>query len=156
LAEGYLDAPQATAERFTTGGLRSGDLGFMHEGRLYITGRIDDLMTVAGRNVYARDLEAAISEVAGLRPGGYAIVDLDDGGTRLVAVVEPRANHPDLSVMAADIAASVRASAGVMLDGCLFVERGRLPKTPSGKVQRFRCRELAADRPGPGRIRIEL
>lgn len=155
LAEGYLNAPQATAERFTAEGLRSSDLGFVDHGNVYITGRMDDLMTIAGRNIYARDLEASMSRVAGLRPGGYSIVDVDNGGAaRLVAVVEPRSHHPDLSVMAANITAAVRASAGIMVDECLFVDRGQLPKTPSGKVQRFRCRELASEGPGEGRVSI--
>jgi acyl-CoA synthetase (AMP-forming)/AMP-acid ligase II len=154
LAEGYLDDPAATAERFTADGLRTGDLGFLRDGHLYVTGRVDDLLCVAGRNLYARDIEVSLAAVPGVRPGGCAVVDVDGGAApRLVAVVEPRADHPDFAVMAEQLGAATRAAAGVMLDECVFVERGQLPKTPSGKVQRFRCRELAADGGGSVRLR---
>jgi fatty-acyl-CoA synthase len=157
LADGYLGAPEATAERFTSDGLLTGDVGFLNEGNLYVTGRLDDLMIVAGRNVHARDLEASLSGVVGVRPGGYSIIDVDDGGTtRLVALVEPRRDHPDLSLMAADIGAAVRAGSGITIADFVFVEPGRLPKTPSGKVQRFRCREMAADVANTRAVRIRL
>jgi fatty-acyl-CoA synthase len=118
-----------------------------------VTGRLDDLMSVAGRNVYARDVELCLTAVSGVRPGGCAVVDVD---TRLVAVIEPRAGHPELTAVAADVRAASRAGAGVLIDECVFVPRGRLPKTPSGKVQRFRCRELAASGGGDGAIRVRL
>ncbi len=147
LAEGYLGAPELTARKFTPGGLKTGDLGFLHEGRLFVTGRRDDLMTIAGRNVYARDIEAAIQATGHPRPGCCAVVPLAataDGP--LVTVLEPVEHHPDPSVMARDIAAAARAGAAVRITECLFLPRGAFPKTPSGKVQRFRCRELALDR----------
>ena len=58
--------------------------------------------------------------------------------------MEPTAGHPDLSLIARDIVARVRAGAGVAIHECLFVEQGVLPKTPSGKVRRFQCKEMAA------------
>jgi acyl-CoA synthetase (AMP-forming)/AMP-acid ligase II len=152
-ASGYLGAPDATAERFGPDGLRTRDLGFVHEGRLYVTGRSDDLIVVAGRNVYARDVEAALAAVPGLRAGGCSVIHAHEAGApRLTAVVEPTANHADLGVMAGDIAAAALAGAGVTIEKCVFLEPGRLPKTPSGKVQRFRCRELVEAGPGPGAV----
>jgi fatty-acyl-CoA synthase len=154
LADGYLGAPELTARRFTSRGLLTGDLGFVADGKLFVSGRADDLMSVAGRNVYARDLEAAICSVPGVQPGSCAVVEADEGvPQRLAAVVELRGSHPDLTVMAAGIRAAARAAAGAAIDRCIFVPRGTLPKTPSGKVQRFRCRELAqeGDRSGEAR-----
>jgi acyl-CoA synthetase (AMP-forming)/AMP-acid ligase II len=148
LAVGYLGAPQETAERFTADGLRTGDFGFVHDGRLYVTGRSDDLMIMAGRNLYARDVEAALAGVPGLRPGRFAVVDVEvHGDTRLVALIEPMPGHPDFAVMARDVATAARAAVGVTIAECVFVAPGDLPKTPSGKIQRFRCREHATSRP---------
>jgi fatty-acyl-CoA synthase len=83
-------------------------------------------------------------------------VDIGDGAGRLVVLVEPRDGHPDFSVMAEQIASSARASAGVRIDECVFLSRGALPKTPSGKVQRFRCRELAQGTTQSNQVRIAL
>jgi fatty-acyl-CoA synthase len=144
MATGYLGEPEATRRRFTHDGLMTGDIGFVVDGELFVAGRTDDLMPFAGRNVYARDVEVALSEVAGVRPGNCAVVDVANGsGTRLIAVVEPRTEDPDFGRVARRLARSARAGAGVKIDECVFVRRGGLPKTPSGKVQRFRCREIA-------------
>jgi fatty-acyl-CoA synthase len=145
LAQGYLGAPDATQARFTPDGLRTGDLGFLSDGELFVTGRLDDLMCIGGRNLYARDLELAVARVAGVRPGNCAVVDVDTiDGTQLVAIIEPDLKHPDFSVMEEQIVAVARESAGARIMRCLFLPRGRLPKSPSGKIQRYRCREMAA------------
>ena len=149
LARGYLNAEGATRARFTPQGLVTGDLGFISNGHLFITGRIDDLISVGGRNIYARDVENALCSVAGIRAGSCAVVDVDIGGDRLiVAVIEPRPHHPDRAVMAEQIARSARRSAGVGIDACVFLGQGEFPRTPSGKLQRFRCRELVAEGAG--------
>jgi fatty-acyl-CoA synthase len=146
LAAGYLDAPRQTKQRFTSCGLLTGDLGFVNENELYLCGRLDDLMSIAGRNVFARDIETALAVLPGVRAGACAVVNVDsEDGTRLIAVVEPRPDHPAFQIMADSIAAAALSVVGVRVDECLFVRRGRLPKTPSGKVQRFRCRELATE-----------
>src|SRR6202035_2211892 len=59
LAEGYVGSPDVPHERFSDG-LQTGDLGFLLDGELFISGRIDELLCIAGRNVYATDIEAAI------------------------------------------------------------------------------------------------
>jgi fatty-acyl-CoA synthase len=146
LAEGYLGLHGETARRFTADGLLTGDLGFVLDQHLYVTGRLDDLLVVAGRNVYARDIEAAILETGAIRPGSCAVVQLLDAGEpRLAAVVEPVERHPDFAVMAAQMAQAARASAGVRLSECVFLPVGVFPKTPSGKTRRFRCQELAGE-----------
>jgi acyl-CoA synthetase (AMP-forming)/AMP-acid ligase II len=147
LASGYLNAPERTDARFTPEGLLTGDIGFEHEGQVYITGRSGDLLIVAGRNVYARDIEHAIAGAGGVRPGSCAVVNVNgDSDPRLVAVVEPVDGHPDLGVMSQRMAAAARDAAGVRLAECVFLPRGQFPKTPSGKAQRHRCQELASDR----------
>jgi acyl-CoA synthetase (AMP-forming)/AMP-acid ligase II len=144
MAVGYLEDRRATEQRFTPAGLRTGDLGCMLDGELYVTGRQDDLIVVGGRNVYARDLEWALSRLDSVRAGNCAVVALDEGpARRLVALVEHSAGKADRMALARQMSALAVRGAGVGLDACLFLSPGALPKTASGKLQRYRCRELA-------------
>lgn len=107
---GYLDAPNLTAERFGPDGLRTGDLGFANDGHPFLTGRQDDLMSVAGRNIFAQDIEQTLAGVTGVRPGACSVVDVAGRETpRLVAVIEARPNHPDLGRIAGDALDVTRA-----------------------------------------------
>jgi fatty-acyl-CoA synthase len=143
-AVGYLDDPEATAERFTPDGVRTGDLGLVVDGELYVAGRADDLIVVGGRNVFARDLEWAASRLDGVRTGNCAVVEVRDGSTqRIVALIEHSAGASDRRALARELGALTVRRAGVSLDACLFLAAGALPKTSSGKLQRYRCRELA-------------
>lgn len=142
LASGYIDDPEATQARFADGWLQTRDVGFVHDGMLYVHGRLDDMLNVGGRNVWARDVEAEISRQAPVRPGSCVLVDLVVGdGTSLVLVVEPKpGGSPDeIASVGRRVALEM---AGVRLDQCVVLARGALPKTPSGKVQRYRCREI--------------
>ena len=141
LAEGYLGRPDLTAQRFQGNEFRTGDLGALVDGELYVIGRIDDILIVAGRNVNARDIEANLSAVAGIRPGNCVLVQEDRGRSGIVLLAE---THPgaDFTAIAREARRISRDTAGVPIDACVFVGAGSLPKTPSGKVQRFRCREL--------------
>jgi acyl-CoA synthetase (AMP-forming)/AMP-acid ligase II len=143
LATGYFGDRSTTDERFVDGELRTRDLGFVLDGELYVLGRQDDMLSVAGRNVWARDVEAAIGRIDGIRSGSCVLVDVhDETGARLVLVAEPNGprDFDDLSRRCMD--AAVEAS-GVSVHECVMVRPGTLPKTPSGKIQRFRCREQA-------------
>jgi fatty-acyl-CoA synthase len=145
LANGYLGRPELTAARFTDRGLRTGDHGLLRDGELFVVGREDDLMSVAGRNVYARDIELALAGLPGVRPGGCAVVDLPAGAApRLVAVLEPRDTGGDLRTLARHISSASVEAVGVGIDECVFLPRGSFPKTPSGKLQRHRCRAIAS------------
>lgn len=154
LAGGYLEAQDLTRSRFSKDGYLTGDLGFILDGELFVTGRSDDLMCLLGRNVYGQDIETALVRVDGVNPGGCVVVDVESA--KLVAVVEPKQGHRSLEVMAEEMATAARSGAGVQLDECIFVPPGYLPKTPSGKTQRFRCRALAADANTHSAIRITL
>ncbi len=140
---GYLDDPVATAARFGPEGIHTGDLGFIHRGQLFVTGRMDDLMSIGGRNVYARDIEGSLTGTAGVRRGGIAVVDVDG---RLVVLVERADQSVSRSAITREVRSRARAAAGVHIDRCILLERGALPKTPSGKLQRHRCRLIALDR----------
>ncbi|MFI0738429.1 AMP-binding protein [Streptomyces sp. NPDC021100] len=146
LAQGYYADPARTAERFHDGRLRTGDLGFLRDGELYVLGRADDMLSVGGRKVYATEIESAVDSMRNIRKGCAAVVDAGDtGATRLVLMVEPQGNPKDFRPIAEEAATLALEKAGVALDECLFLPRGVLPKTPSGKIQRFRCRALLTD-----------
>jgi acyl-CoA synthetase (AMP-forming)/AMP-acid ligase II len=148
LADGYLHDPERTAARFRDGELWTGDLAFAVDGQVYVVGRSDDMLTVAGRNVYASEIEAAVDRIDGVRRGCSTIVDAGANGGRrsqLVLLLELRSEDADVDRLAAAAARAAIEIAGVDLGECVFLPRGVLPKTPSGKIQRFRCRQLLAD-----------
>lgn len=144
LASGYLADERATQERFANGEVRTGDLGFTHENHLYVLSRLDDMITAGGRNLFARDIEVAISGSAAVRPGSCVLVNLagNGGGGQLLAMAEPTKDATDFAGIARSLSDSVRKTTGFRLDECLIVPPGTLPKTPSGKIQRFRCRQM--------------
>ncbi|MEU5884319.1 AMP-binding protein [Spirillospora sp. NPDC047279] len=144
LASGYHGDPELTRQRFAADGLHTGDLAFVGDGELYLVGRLDDLVSVGGRNVYTREIELAVDTLAPVRRGCSTIIDLGGPDTpgRLVLVTELRNGTIDYQSVADDVAAIAMAKAGVEVGECVFVRRGAVPKTPSGKIQRYRCRQL--------------
>jgi fatty-acyl-CoA synthase len=143
LAEGYYRDPVRSAERFVEGELATGDLGFMRDGELFVVGRSDDMVSVAGRKVYAGEIEAAVDRLAPVRSGCSTIIDIGgEDRARLVMLLELKDEAADCRSLASAVSRAARAKAGILLDECIFLKRGALPKTPSGKIQRFRCRQL--------------
>src|SRR6185312_14046107 len=140
---GYYAEPTRTRERLSNGELATRDLGFLHDGELYLVGRTDDMLSVGGRNVCTSEIEAAVGAIEGVRHGCCTIVDLPGGDVpRLALLVELRDGHGDFDAIAAAAMRTATAKAGVRLSECVFLEKGTLPKTPTGKIQRFRCRDL--------------
>jgi acyl-CoA synthetase (AMP-forming)/AMP-acid ligase II len=145
LMSGYLGDERATADRVRDGALHTRDVGFLQDGEVYVVGRTDDVMIVGGRNVWARDLERHVERVPGVRTGCCVVVDVaDDHGSRLVVLAEPARGHSDhLTLARATVDAATQAG-GVAISEGLIVAPGTLPKTPSGKLQRHRCRDLVS------------
>lgn len=130
--------------------LRTGDLGFVQDGYLFVTGRIKDILIVRGVKHHLNDLDTticAVSEV--LVPGaGTVFTETDDlsGTERLVAVheISRRAYPlPDDAALAAAVSEAVLRGHGIRLDHISFVREGRLPRTTSGKVQRQNAQAYA-------------
>ena len=143
LAEGYHDLPEATRQRFRDGAFATGDFGFVDEGDLYVAGRLDDRLIAAGRNIDVAELELEISERTMVRSGSCAVVDVRHGDVQkvvLVAELEADSGPGELLAQARDIAARRH---GLRIDRAVILDRGQFPKTPTGKAQRYRCRELA-------------
>ena len=148
VAQGYWRQPEKTAHDFGArldgepdAGpfLRSGDLGFVHQGELYVTGRIKDLIILRGRNHYPQDLElTAEGAHPALRPGCGAAVSVEvDGEERLVVIYEV-ARHADdePEVVAEAVRQAVAESHQVQVYDVVLIRAGTLSKTSSGKVQR--------------------
>lgn len=138
--------------------LRTGDLGFLHDGQLVVTGRLKDLIIVRGQNHYPQDIELTAQRAAqALRPGGGAafLVTAGDGEDRLVLVHEVRRQAGDIDVrhVIAAIREAVAQEHGLQLHTVVLVPAGGMPKTSSGKIQRWLCRArfLSAELPEIGR-----
>jgi 8-amino-7-oxononanoate synthase len=123
--------------------LRTGDMGFMREGQLYVTGRLDDLIIVRGLNRYPQDIEATARGSHPLLGSGYgaAFVADDHGSQRLVLVQEvARKREVDLASVLDAVRGAVLDEHGLALDAVVLVRSGAIPRTSSGKIQRHACR----------------
>ena len=154
VAMGYWNRPAETAAAFDarlTDGrgpyLRTGDLGVMAEGELTVTGRVKDLVIVAGRKLHAEDIEATIHEIADdrLRHGSNAVFAAEIGGKeRIIVAVElcrpPGRMSGDLAPIRAAIGAAVARTHDVTVHDVAFLAPGEIPRTSSGKVRRHLCR----------------
>lgn len=124
---------------------KTGDLGFIKDGKLFITGRSKDLLIVHGKNVYPQDLEFVISEVSeNIETNSVAVFALDssDGGVVAVAEVGRHAIHRDLEKLADDIHERVLSDSLINLSNIVLVRTYSLSKTSSGKIRRAYCKSL--------------
>lgn len=136
LFDGYIPSRSDTSGDW----LQTGDWGVLADGELYVTGREDDLLCVAGRNLFAWELEHAVMDVFSVRPGNCAVVP--DGRGRYMAFFETRGGGDDLEDVLLQVKRRLVAVAGIGPSTVACVRRGALAKTPSGKLQR---NHIAAD-----------
>jgi len=136
----YFANPQANAESFTDDGwFNTGDLAFLREGTLTLTGREKDLIIVNGANYITSDLESVAEQVPGTEVTYVAacgVHDPDHGTDRVVVFFVPAASHPDHSGTASRIATALAADVGLSPDLVIPVTKDEFPKTASGKIQR--------------------
>ncbi|MCB8950601.1 MAG: AMP-binding protein [Ardenticatenales bacterium] len=156
VAQGYWHQPEKTTETFRafladTGEgpfLRTGDLGFLYAGELFVTGRLKDLIIVRGRNHYPQDIESSVEDShPALRPGCSAAFAVDHDGDEQVVVVQ-EVNHQesmDLAALARIIRQAVAVKHELQLHAVVLLEPRTIPKTSSGKVQRHLCRQKFLD-----------
>ncbi|MGA4993678.1 fatty acyl-AMP ligase [Nonomuraea bangladeshensis] len=144
VARAYWRDPARTAEVFGADGwLRTGDLGVWHDGRLYVTGRIKDLVIVDGRNHYPQDIEATVQEAheAVRRDRVVAFAVPGEDTERLVVVAERsrRGQGADAAEVARAVRAAVRAGHDLAVHDFVLTEAGAVPRTSSGKLARRAC-----------------
>lgn len=154
LARGYWERAQLTQETFgatlaETGEkkyLCTGDLGFILDGELFLTGRLKDAIIIRGQNHYPQDIEQTVQQShPALRVNGGAVVAVEaDGQEKLVIIQEVERNylkHLDIKEVRKTIAFSVTAQHSLPIHATVLIKPGSLPKTSSGKIQRHICRQ---------------
>ncbi|HEY3751012.1 MAG TPA: fatty acyl-AMP ligase [Pseudonocardiaceae bacterium] len=157
VAAGYWRQPELTSRTFRAstadgeaGFLRTGDLGVLSDGELYVTGRLKDVLVVNGRNLYPHDIERAVRrEHPALAAGAGAVFALGERDDRLVLVHEVKKSLADRTEdeLVGLLRAAVRAEFDVHLTQVVFVPPGGIAKTTSGKVRRAAVRQaFLADR----------
>ncbi len=152
VAQGYWERPEETCRTFgarladSDAGpfLRTGDLGFLQEGELFITGRLKDLLIIHGRNHYPQDIELTVEQChAALRAGGGAAFTVEIDGQEQVVVVH-EVERQQLNVAVEQVATVVRQAVAeqheLHIYALVLIKPGSLPKTSSGKIQRYACR----------------
>ncbi|MBV8167761.1 MAG: AMP-binding protein [Alphaproteobacteria bacterium] len=138
LFDGYVNQPDATAERLLDGWYRTGDLGYLAEGELFVVGRQDDLIISNGRNHYAHELERVVSTVDGVIPGRCVALGVYNptlGSQDIVVLAEGRGD-----VAASAVADGIRLATARAFDIAVHAVHvcapGQLVKTTSGKISR--------------------
>eukprot|EP00797_Seminavis_robusta_P005916 Sro1398_g269260.1 Putative fatty-acid--CoA ligase FadD21 (1315) ;mRNA; f:11828-16087 len=162
VAAGYHGKPELSREVFqaklppegsasdqddsSTTFLRTGDLGFMQDGCLYVCGRIKDLLIINGVNYYPQDIELAVQSCNGVRPGCVAAFSSDDSGEgdgQLEVVFEIRnANKKTAQTVCEAIKSAIIQDIGIVPSKIIALEERSIAKTTSGKIQRRRNRDL--------------
>lgn len=128
---GYLNRD---AQPFVDGWLDTGDLGFLHKGELYVTGRAKDVLIVRGQNHAPHELERAADTVPGIRTGcSVAVSDLHDGTESVVVFAEVRTPQEG---QADAVMRAVQSATGVAPDLVVLLAPGTIPRTSSGKLRR--------------------
>ncbi|AIR91418.1 non-ribosomal peptide synthase/polyketide synthase [Pseudomonas cremoricolorata] len=154
IALGYWRNPEASARTFVERDgqtwLRTGDLGFLRGGELFVSGRLKDLLIVRGQNLYPQDLELTLeTEVPGLRKGRVAVFAVEHDGAEGIGVAVEVGRGMQKSTPADSLIKHIRQ---VLAEACnqapavvLLLNPGGLPKTSSGKLQRSACRQRLGD-----------
>jgi 8-amino-7-oxononanoate synthase/acyl carrier protein len=152
VAQGYWNNAEATQATFRahlsdTGQgpfLRTGDLGFLQDGELFVTGRIKDLIIIRGVNRYPQDVEQTVERASEriVSQGVAAFAVEQAQRERLVVVAEvERTRRDDWSDVIAAVRRAVTAEHELPPDAVVLVRFGSIPKTSSGKIQRHACRD---------------
>lgn len=141
---GYFNNALATRSALVDGWLHTGDLGFMLEGRVYISGRIKDLIILNGRNYYPQSIEWEVEQLAGVRRGNVAAFStLGENSEALVVVAETKLQDKQALIQLENtIKETIQTALGLRTDTVKLIAAGALPKTSSGKLQRAKTKRM--------------
>jgi fatty-acyl-CoA synthase len=135
MTAGYFENHQATRDLLKGGWLHTGDLGFMVDDQVFISGRQKDLIILNGRNYHPQAIEWIVEQTDGVRKGNVvAFSTIGQDTERLIVVAESTAL--DQERVKASVSAQLKASLGLAAQEVILVPRGAIPKTSSGKLQR--------------------
>jgi acyl-CoA synthetase (AMP-forming)/AMP-acid ligase II len=124
---------------------RTGDLGFMKDGELYICGRLKDLIKKAGKSIFPADVESILEKLGGVRPGSVAAFRVQSENAELLGVaLEYRGPSDEYDKLIADGRALLHAKANIEADIFWRLRPGEIPKTTSGKIRRSELTLMAA------------
>jgi acyl-CoA synthetase (AMP-forming)/AMP-acid ligase II len=125
--------------------LRTGDLGFISEGELFVSGRLKELIVIRGHNHYPQDIEETVARLhPAFRPNSsFACSCLVDGEERLVILqeIDRQTRQLDLADVTWSIRRAIAEKHQLQVHEIVFLRNGSLPKTTSGKVKRHECRQ---------------
>ena len=143
---GYFRNPPQTGSLFSGQWLNSGDMAYIANGEVFITGRSKDIIIRAGRNIYPEEIEEAIGKIEGVRKGNVAVfgsIDPDSATERLIVLAETRKRQPDaLAELRVAINTVVNDLAGTPPDEVVLAPPNSVLKTSSGKIRRAASRKL--------------
>jgi acyl-CoA synthetase (AMP-forming)/AMP-acid ligase II/acyl carrier protein len=145
VAQGYWNSPSDDAFEVTPRLLRTGDLGFVAEGELFVTGRLKEIMIVRGRNYYPADIEATAAQASDATAGCHnAVFSIDvDGREEIVLVQEiSRDKALDHEAVRRAITSQCWAEHEIQLHDIVLVRTGTIPRTTSGKTRRLFIKQL--------------
>lgn len=153
--DSYYNNPEATRQvKSNEGWIKTGDLAYLSEGELYLTGRSKDLIVIGGRNLHPEDIEDIVASVQGVRRGCVAAFGLadDEEGTETLVVVAESQHHQEgerKEALLRAITAEIVRQVGLPPGALHIVPPHTVPKTPSGKIRRSETRQRLSE----GRLR---
>jgi 1-acyl-sn-glycerol-3-phosphate acyltransferase len=143
---GYYRNAEQTKHLFHKQWLDSGDLAYIANGEVYLTGRMKDVIIRAGRNIYPHELEECVGDIEGIRAGrvtAFGSTDTDNGTERLVIIAETRETDAEqLKHLQRKVSAKVNDLAGTPPDEIVLAPPNTILKTSSGKLRRAASRQL--------------
>ena len=145
LTRGYFGNPEATEASYKNGGLRTGDLGYLVNGELFVTGRKKDLIIVYGRNYEPQTIEWSVSALPGVRASGVVAFPRPGARGTEEVVIACEVATSDRETLERAIRARIRDELALSVEDIVLLPTGSLPKTSSGKAQRARTRAMYLD-----------
>ncbi|MEM8831589.1 MAG: alpha/beta fold hydrolase, partial [Cyanobacteria bacterium P01_G01_bin.19] len=153
VARGYWQRSELSKRNFNAvladtnegGWLRTGDLGFLQDGELFVTGRLKDLIIIHGRNYYPQDIESTVEDAhEAIRIGNIAAFALEvEGKEKLVVTSEIKRTHLrqlDVDEVTQAIRNAIARNHDLQTQAIVLLKTGSIPKTSSGKIQRHACK----------------
>ncbi len=145
VAGGYFENPEATAASFRPDGLRTGDLGYMADGEIFVTGRKKDLIILNGRNYDPQSIEWVVADVEGIRMGNVIAFSRPAKNSEELVIVAETKQGGDIEKLVTEVRNRVRENFQMNPADVVLLPAGALPKTTSGKLQRQKARAQYLD-----------